>query len=93
MHALWQPPYQWCFRFATSLKLTPSTLDAPTSILMCHEFISRVLQATSNKREWRMNTRWGTEAVNGEVAMDEQGDGCISIAKVISIIIFILYAG
>lgn len=37
-----------------------------------------------DERERRANVRRGTEAVEGEVAMDEQGDGYINIAKVIS---------
>lgn len=92
--------------FATSLRLTPSTLDAPANISTRHEFVSRVLcnvvvarssllrifevreepapmQAADDERERRMNVR-RTEAVEGEVAMDEQGDGYINIAKVIS---------
>lgn len=36
-----------------------------------------------DERERRANVRRGTEAVEGEVAMDMQGDGYINIAKVI----------
>jgi len=37
-----------------------------------------------DEMERRTSVRRGTEAVEGEVAMDEQGDGYINIAKVIS---------
>lgn len=108
MHALRQEIHPASgVEFATSLKLTPSTLDTPTNISPRHEFVSRVLcnvvvarssllrifevreepapmQSTSDDRERRTNVRRGTEAVEGEVAMDEQGDGYINIAKVIS---------
>ncbi|KAF8816784.1 hypothetical protein BYT27DRAFT_7181242 [Phlegmacium glaucopus] len=94
--------------FATSLRLTPSTLDAPANISTRHEFVSRVLcnvvvarssllrifevreepapmqDHVDDERERRTNMRRGTEAVEGEVAMDEQGDGYINIAKSIS---------
>ena len=36
-----------------------------------------------DEREQRLKVRRGMEAVEGEVAMDEQGDGFINIAKVI----------
>lgn len=36
-----------------------------------------------DERERRADVRRGTEAVEGEVAMDEQGDGYINIAKVL----------
>lgn len=117
MHALRQEIHPASgVEFATSLKLTPSTLDTPANISTRHEFVSRVLcnvvvarssllrifevreepapmQATGDERERRANVRRGTEAVEGEVAMDEQGDGYINIAKVISCIISILHAG
>ena len=32
---------------------------------MTHEFVSTVLQATGDEREWRTNARWGTEARGG----------------------------
>lgn len=94
--------------FATSLKLTPSTLIAlptPENATTRQEFVSRVIcnvvVARSNllrifevreepcpiqnqaddERERRSKVRRGTEAVEGEVAMDEQGDGFINIAK------------
>ena len=111
MHALRQEIHPASgVEFATSLKLTPSSLDTPANISPRHEFVSRVLcnvvvarssllrifevreepapmQSTSDDRERRTNVRRGTEAVEGEVAMDEQGDGYINIAKVISCII------
>ena len=117
MHALRQEIHPASgVEFATSLKLTPSTLDAPADISARHEFVSRVLcnvvvarssllrifevreepapmQATGDEKERRTNVRRGTEAVEGEVAMDEQGDGYINIAKVISCIIYNLCAG
>ena len=115
MHALRQEIHPASgVEFATSLKLTPSTLDTPVDISPRHEFVSRVLcnvvvarssllrifevreepapmQTSGDERERRTNVRRGTEAVEGEVAMDEQGDGYINIAKVISCIICIIY--
>jgi cleavage and polyadenylation specificity factor subunit 1 len=78
--------------FATSLKLTPSTLDAHR--VLCNVVVARSsllrifevrvepapMQAADDERERRTNVRRGTEAVEGEVAMDEQGDGYINIA-------------
>ncbi|CAA7257397.1 unnamed protein product [Cyclocybe aegerita] len=103
MHALRQeilPPSG--VEFATSLKLTPSTLAAPVSTR--HEFVSRVLcnlvvaranllrifevreepaplPLQANDDRDRSGVRRGTEAVEGEVDMDTQGDGFINIAK------------
>ena len=104
--------------FATSLKLTPSTLIAlqtPENATARQEFVSRVIcnvvVARSNllrifevreepcpiqnqaddERERRSKVRRGTEAVEGEVAMDEQGDGFINIAKVILHVSCILF--
>ncbi|KAF9527699.1 CPSF A subunit region-domain-containing protein [Crepidotus variabilis] len=90
--------------FATSLKLTPSTLQDQISTR--HELFSRVLcnlvVARANllrifevrvepapvpqdeERDRRSTVRRGTEAVEGEVQMDEQGDGYINIAKSIT---------
>jgi cleavage and polyadenylation specificity factor subunit 1 len=117
MHALRQEIHPASgVEFATSLRLTPSTLDTSANISARHEFVSRVLcnvvvarssllrifevreepapmQAPVDERDWRTNVRRGTEAVEGEVAMDEQGDGYINIAKVISCIFYNLYVG
>lgn len=79
--------------FATSLKLIPSTLGlcnvvvARSSLLRIFEVREEPapMQAADDERARR--TRRGTEPVEGEVAMDEQGDGYINIAKVISYII------
>jgi cleavage and polyadenylation specificity factor subunit 1 len=51
------------------------------------------MQGPGDERDWRMNVRRGIEAIEGEVAMDELGDGYINIAKVISCIFYILYVG
>jgi cleavage and polyadenylation specificity factor subunit 1 len=86
--------------FATSLKLTPSTLDVAR-----HDFVSRVVcnlvvarssflrifevveepapVLQDEEMDRRSTVRRGTEDVEGEVEMDEQGDGYINIAKVI----------
>jgi cleavage and polyadenylation specificity factor subunit 1 len=40
-------------------------------------------QADDELRERRGKTRRGTEAVEGEVEMDEQGEGFVNIAQVI----------
>lgn len=109
MHALHQeilPPSG--VEFATSLKLTPSTLSNLSSpnVSVRHEFTARalcnVVVARSNllrifevrhepapiptqaddEREKGTKVRKGTEAVEGEVEMDEQGEGFINIAKV-----------
>lgn len=85
--------------FATSLNLTPSTLEHShefASRVMCNLVVARssylrifevveepapVLQ--DEEKDRRSTVRRGTEAVEGEVEMDEQGDGYINIAKVI----------
>jgi cleavage and polyadenylation specificity factor subunit 1 len=112
MHSLRQdilPPSG--VEFATSLKLTPSTLGelrTPPNATARHEFAARalcnVVVARSNllrifevreepapiatqaedDRERRSRIRRGTEAVEGEVEMDEQGEGFVNIAKVTS---------
>lgn len=91
--------------FATSLKLTPSTLETSFSSSTSNCLISRVIcnlvVARANllrifevreesapfqldeEKDRRSTVRRGTEAVEGEVAMDEKGDGYINIAKVI----------
>ncbi|TFK39321.1 CPSF A subunit region-domain-containing protein [Crucibulum laeve] len=96
--------------FATSLKLTPSTLQElprPPNATARHEFVARVLcnvvVARSNllrifevreepapistqhddERERNAKIRKGTEAVEGEVVMDEQGEGFVNIAKAV----------
>ncbi|KAF9460288.1 CPSF A subunit region-domain-containing protein [Collybia nuda] len=109
MHALRQdilPPSG--VEFATSLRLTPSTLSdlsTPLNTTTRHEFAARtlcnVVVARSNllrifeireepapitmqaedDRERRSKVRRGTEAVEGEVVMDEQGEGFVNIAK------------
>lgn len=111
MHALHQeihPPSG--VEFATSLKLTPSTLGTlptPPNATIRHEFTARtlcnVVVARSNllrifevrqeqapissqaddQRERAAKVRKGTEAVEGEVEMDDQGEGFINIDKVI----------
>ena len=90
--------------FATSLKLTPSTLDSNPEVGR-HESVPRVLcnlvvarssflrifevveepapVIQDEEKDRRLSVRRGTEAVEGEVEMDEQGDGYINIAKVI----------
>ncbi|KAG5652679.1 hypothetical protein H0H81_004116 [Sphagnurus paluster] len=106
MHALRQeilPPSG--VEFATSLKLTPSTLGelrAPPNATARQEFASRALcnvvvarssllrifelreepepPHVDDERDRRKGRR-GTEAVEGEVEMDEQGDGFVNIAK------------
>jgi cleavage and polyadenylation specificity factor subunit 1 len=40
------------------------------------------------ERDRRAKVRKGTEAVEGEVEMDTQGDGFVNIAKVISLVYF-----
>ena len=114
MHALRQeilPPSG--VEFATSLKLTPSTLAdqnfPPSTSSTRHEFAARVLcnvvvarasllrifevreepvplsiQA-EDERDRSSKVRRGTEAVEGEVEMDEQGEGFVNMgsAKVI----------
>lgn len=112
MHALRQeilPPSG--VEFATSLRLTPSTLGAlptPPNATTRHEFTARTLcnvvvarssllrifevreepapiaSSVDDERERRSKVRRGTEAVEGEVEMDEQGEGFVNIAKVIS---------
>ena len=114
MHALRQeilPPSG--VEFATSLKLTPSTLGdlrTPPNTTTRHEFAARALcnvvvarssllrifevreepapitPQIDDERERRSRVRKGTEAVEGEVEMDEQGEGFVNIAKVISVI-------
>lgn len=114
MHALRQeilPPSG--VEFATSLRLTPSTLGdlrTPPNATTRHEFTARtlcnVVVARSSllrifevreepapisfqvvdERERGSKVRRGTEAVEGEVEMDGQGDGFINIAKVISLV-------
>ncbi|KAF5380083.1 hypothetical protein D9615_006209 [Tricholomella constricta] len=91
--------------FATSLRLTPSTLGelrTPPNATTRHEFAARALcnvvvarssllrifelreepapPQVNDERE-RKRVRRGTEAVEGEVEMDEQGDGFVNIAK------------
>jgi len=114
MHALRQeilPPSG--VEFATSLKLTPSTLSelqTPPNATTRHEFAARALcnvvvarssllrifelreelapitpQVDDERERWS-RVRKGTEAVEGEVEMDEQGEGFVSIAKVINVI-------
>jgi cleavage and polyadenylation specificity factor subunit 1 len=90
--------------FATSLNLTPSTLESPFNVPVRHEFVSRVMcnlvvarssllrifevreepapVIQDEEKDRRSTVRRGTEAVEGEVEMDEQGDGYINIAKV-----------
>lgn len=89
--------------FATSLKLTPSTLENNADDCH-HEFVSRVMcnlvvarssflrifevveepaPVFQDEEKDRTSVRRGTEAVEGEVEMDQQGDGYINIAKVI----------
>ncbi|KAG5351787.1 hypothetical protein C0989_004941 [Termitomyces sp. Mn162] len=106
MHALRQeilPPSG--VEFATSLRLTPSTLEelpTPPNATTRHEFAARalcnvviarssilrifevreepVVPQVDDERE-RKKALKGTEAVEGEVAMDEQGEGFVNIAK------------
>jgi len=90
--------------FATSLKLTPSTLESVPDVAR-HESVSRVMcnlvvarssflrvfevveepapVLQDEEKDRRSTVRRGTEAVEGEVEMDERGDGYINIAKVI----------
>lgn len=121
MHALRQeilPPSG--VEFATSLKLTPSTvahqiLSSPNSSAR-HEFAARALcnvvvartsylrifevreepaplPTQDDERERRSKVRRGTEAVEGEVEMDEQGEGFVNMgsAKVIQNTLFYVY--
>ncbi|KAG6916934.1 hypothetical protein DXG01_004621 [Tephrocybe rancida] len=106
MHALRQeilPPSG--VEFATSLKLTPSTLRelrTPPNATTRHEFAARALcnvviarssllrifelreepapLQVDDERERRRALK-GTEAVEGEVEMDEHGEGFVNIAK------------
>ncbi|KAG6899927.1 hypothetical protein C0993_005229 [Termitomyces sp. T159_Od127] len=106
MHALRQeilPPSG--VEFATSLKLTPSTLvelPTPPNATTRHEFAARtlcnvvvarssilrifeireepVVPQVDDERDRRKALK-GTEAVEGEVEMDEQGEGFVNIAK------------
>ena len=105
MHALRQdilPPSG--IEFATSLRLTPSTLS---QLLPHHAFGSRALcnvvvartdllrifevreepaplpTPADDERDKKSRSRRGTEAVEGEVEMDQQGEGFVNIAKVI----------
>lgn len=112
MHALRQeilPPSG--VEFATSLKLTPSTLAShifptPPNSSARHEFAARalcnVVVARTNlirifevreesaplpthdedERERLRKVRRGTEAVEGEVEMDEQGEGFVNMGSV-----------
>lgn len=92
--------------FATSLNLTPSTLESSSNVVLRHEFVSRVMcnlvvarssllrifevreepapVVQDEEKDRTLTVRRGTEAVEGEVEMDEQGDGYINIAKVIA---------
>jgi cleavage and polyadenylation specificity factor subunit 1 len=49
-----------------------------------------VSSQVDEERDRRANVRKGTEAVEGEVAMDEQGEGFVNIAKVIRLVPCIL---
>jgi len=91
--------------FATSLKLTPSTLESHPDVAHHHESVSRVFcnlvvarsgflrvfevveepapVLQDEEKDRRSIVRRGTEAVEGEVEMDERGDGYINIAKVL----------
>jgi len=92
--------------FASSLNLTPSTLESNSNVVLRHEFVSRVIcnlvvarssllrifevreepapVVQDEEKDRTLTVRRGTEAVEGEVEMDEQGDGYINIAKVIA---------
>lgn len=112
MHAIRQeilPPSG--VEFATSLKLTPSTLrdyvlPTPPNSSARHEFAARALcnvvvartnlirifevreepaplpTQAEDERERRMKERRGTEAVEGEVEMDRQGEGFVNMGSV-----------
>ncbi|KAF8056614.1 CPSF A subunit region-domain-containing protein [Lyophyllum atratum] len=92
--------------FATSLRLTPSTLgelQTPPNATTRHEFAARALcnvvvarssllrifelreepapPQLEDERERGSKVRRGTEAVEGEIEMDEQGEGFVNIAK------------
>jgi cleavage and polyadenylation specificity factor subunit 1 len=112
MHAIRQeilPPSG--VEFATSVKLTPSTLDThvlPTTpnstarhelaaralcnvvvarsnllrIFEIREELAPLLPHASDEREKMARVRKGTEAVEGEVEMDEQGEGFVNMGSV-----------
>lgn len=112
MHAILQeilPPSG--VEFATSLKLTPSTLrdcvlPTPPNSSARHEFAARALcnvvvartnlirifevreepaplpMQADDEHERRMKERRGTEAVEGEVEMDRQGEGFVNMGLV-----------
>lgn len=105
MHSLYQQVLPASgVEFATSLKLTPSTLELVANVPLRHDFVSRVMcnlvvarssllrifevreelapVIQDEERDRRSTVRRGTEAVEGEVEMDKQGDGYINIAKV-----------
>ncbi|KAH7925063.1 hypothetical protein BV22DRAFT_1119797 [Leucogyrophana mollusca] len=101
MHALRQdilPPSG--VEFATTLKLTPSTLveasplstHALSNLVVARSNLLRVYEVrelpapistqADDERERRAKVRKGTEAVEGEVEMDEQGDGWVNMGAV-----------
>jgi cleavage and polyadenylation specificity factor subunit 1 len=52
-----------------------------------------IMPQTDDERERKSRVRKGTEAVEGEVEMDEQGEGFVNIAKVISMIhVYVLHS-
>ena len=102
MHALRQevlPPSG--VEYATSLKLTPSTLSATTrhesaARVLCNVVVARsslllifevreepppISTQADDERDRRVSVRRGTEAVEGEVEMDEQGEGFVNVGS------------
>jgi cleavage and polyadenylation specificity factor subunit 1 len=55
-------------------------------IFEVREELAPVMPQTDDERERKSRVRKGTEAVEGEVEMDEQGEGFVNIAKVISMV-------
>jgi cleavage and polyadenylation specificity factor subunit 1 len=53
-------------------------------IFEAREELAPVSSQVDDERDRRANVRKGTEAMEGEVVMDEQGEGFVNITKVIS---------
>lgn len=88
--------------FATTLKLTPSTITGSSSQDKLPRVLTNVVVSRSNllrifevweqspqistyiedERERRAHVRKGTEAVEGEVEMDEGGEGWVNMGSV-----------
>lgn len=76
------PRHEFVSRVLCNLVVARSNI---LKIFEVREELAPVQASVEEEREKRANVRRGTEAVEGEVAMDTQGDGFISIAKVWSI--------